>query len=233
MTDVQYLSDLPVEVLWHNLDDDKPIVAARTSTKGALAGSERGDGLVNALVRDRHGVPFEHMSLTARVTLPLFTWEQVVKHRAGVSVSRESGRYKELEPLFYLPGPQRPLVQVGRPMAYQLEPGTEALRAFVNGELRTGAVTSYARYRRMLEAGVTRELARTTLPEHIMTVGVITLNARALLHFLSLRTHRETATYESHPQYEIEALADKLERVLEAEAPVTWRAFCEHGRVAP
>jgi thymidylate synthase (FAD) len=121
MSEITFTSDIDVELLWTNFSDDKPIIAARTSTKGGDATSDSGRGLIRALVRDGHGVPFEHMTMTVRVTAPLFVWPQIQQHRAGVSLSRESGRYRELEPAFYIPDWDRPLKQVGKPMEYKFE----------------------------------------------------------------------------------------------------------------
>lgn len=233
MTDIQFTSNIDVELLKTDFSDEWPIIAARTSTKGAGAGSEAGAGLVNALVRDHHGVPFEHETATWRIRVPVFVQRQLVKHRAGVSVSEESGRYRELEPLFYVPEAARPLAQVGKPMEYNLIPGDIGQRNLVAEDLRVIAAQAYASYKGMIDAGVTRELARAVLPLNWMTTAVVTFNARSLMHFLSLRTSKPGAVLVSHPQYEIEVLADAFEDTLREFAPLTHRAFDLNGRVAP
>jgi thymidylate synthase (FAD) len=40
------------------------------------------------------------------------------------SYNEESGRYKKLEPVFYVPGPERKLVQIGKAGAYEFVDGT-------------------------------------------------------------------------------------------------------------
>ena len=233
MTDVRFTSDISVELLKTDFSDEWPIIAARTSTKGAGADSEAGAGLVNALVRDHHGVPFEIMTMTARIQVPVFVQRQLVKHRAGVSVSEESGRYRELDPLFYVPAVDRPLAQVGKPMDYNLVPGNVEQKNAVHEDLRIIAVQAYVAYKQMIDLGVTREIARSVLPLNWMTTAVVTFNARSLMHFLSLRTSKPGAVLVSHPQFEIEMLADKLEDVLREFAPSTHAAFERHGRKAP
>ena len=233
MTDIQFTSNIDVELLKTDFSDEWPIIAARTSTQGAGAGSEAGAGLINALVRDHHGVPFEHETATWRIRVPVFVQRQLVKHRAGVSVSEESGRYRELEPLFYVPAADRPLAQVGKPMEYNLVLGTDEQRVCVGGALRGASRYAWSEYRGLIDAGVTREIARAVLPLNWVTTAVITMNARSLMHFLSLRTSRPGAVLVSHPQYEIEVLADAFEDTLREFAPLTHRAFDLNGRQAP
>ena len=66
----------------------------------------------------------------------------------------------------------------------------------------------------MLDAGVAREVARIVLPLTIYSSMYVTLNARSLMNFLSLRTHDEDARFPSFPQREIEMCAEQMEAVL-------------------
>jgi len=63
----------------------------------------------------------------------------------------------------------------------------------------------------MLEAGVAREVARGVLPVNIYSSMYVTMNARALMNFLSLRTKREGTVFPSYPQREIEMVAEQME----------------------
>jgi thymidylate synthase (FAD) len=60
-----------------------------------------------------------------------------------------------------------------------------------------------------------------------------TCNARSLMHFLSLRTKREEATFPSFPQREIEMVAEKMETIFSELMPLTYEAWQSNGRVAP
>ena len=51
-----------------------------------------------------------------------------------------------------------------------------------------------------------------------------TCNARALMHFLSLRTKHEDATFPSFPQREIEMVAEKMEAAFAELMPLTHAA---------
>ena len=65
----------------------------------------------------------------------------------------------------------------------------------------------------MLAAGVAREVARIVLPLNIYSSMYVTMNARSLMNFLSLRTKVEGTHFPSFPQREIEMCAEKMESV--------------------
>ena len=61
----------------------------------------------------------------------------------------------------------------------------------------------------------------------------VTMNARSLINFLSLRTKREVTHFPSFPQREIEMVAELMEKFFANLMPLTYGAFEENGRVAP
>jgi thymidylate synthase (FAD) len=85
----------------------------------------------------------------------------------------------------------------------------------------------------MLEAGVAREVARIVLPVNIYSSMYVTMNSRALMNFLSLRTKREGTHFPSFPQREIEMCAEKMEDAWAKLMPLSYESFNENGRVAP
>ncbi len=235
---IQFRSDVDVELVRASAHDADVLFSARVSTKGeqslddvdAKAGT--GAGLINFLMRDRHGTPFEHNSMTFYVRAPIFVFREFMRHRMA-SYNEESGRYRELRPDFYVPGPDRKLVQVGKPGAYTFEDGTPEQHATVDKEIRESCAQAYAAYRRMLAAGVAREVARAVLPVTIYSSMYVTMNARSLMNFLSLRTTREGTHFPSFPQREIEMVAEKMEDIWAELMPMTYEAFNKNGRVSP
>jgi thymidylate synthase (FAD) len=85
----------------------------------------------------------------------------------------------------------------------------------------------------MLEAGVAREVARVVLPVTLYSSMYVTMNARSLMNFLSLRTKREGTHFPSFPQREIEMVAEKMEDLWKPLMPMTAETFDQNGRVAP
>ena len=236
--EVTFRSDVTVELVRAGARDSDVVFAARVSTQGeqTLAhvddDAERSQGLINYLMRDRHGSPFEHNSMTFYVQAPIFVFREFMRHRIA-SYNEESGRYRELRPVFYVPGRDRKLVQVGKPGAYDFVHGTPEQFALVEAETRAACTQAYAAYQRMLAAGVAREVARIVLPLTIYSSMYVTMNARALMNFLSLRTKREHAANPSFPQREIEMCAEQMEQFWRELMPLTHAAFEANGRVAP
>lgn len=232
-----FTEDVRVELVRHSGDDAAIAAAARVSTLGELADAPadpaRDTGLLNYLMRDRHGSPWEHASLTFLISAPIFVFREFHRHRAGWSYNEASGRYRELPPEFYIPAANRPLRQTGKPGAYTFQPGTESQHYETAARLRETAEAAYGNYRFLLDIGVAREVARMCLPLNIVSTMYTTCNPRSLMHFLSLRTKRANAAFPSYPQREIEMVAEKMEARLAEHFPATWTAFCQNGRVAP
>jgi thymidylate synthase (FAD) len=233
-----FRSDVTVELVRSAARDADVLFAARVSTQGEQsleqldADPARSRGLINYLVRSRHGSPFEHNSMTFYVQAPIFVFREFMRHRIA-SYNEESGRYRELEPVFYVPGAGRRLVQVGKPGHYDFVDGTPEQQALVEEETRRVCTEAYAAYRRMLGAGIAREVARIVLPLTIYSSMYVTLNARSLMNFLSLRTKHEDSRFPSYPQREIEMCAERMETLWAGLMPLTHEAFAANGRVAP
>ncbi len=236
--DITFRSDMTVELVKHAASDADVIWAARVSTKGeqsladVSSDPERSGGLINFLMRDRHGTPFEHSSMTFYVSAPIFVFREFMRHRT-FSYNEESGRYRKLEPVFYVPGRDRKLVQSGKPGAYVFAEGSDEQHALVTKTVEDACRQSYEAYLEMLEAGVAREVARCVLPVGLYSSMYATCNARALMNFLSLRVKHPDATFPSFPQREIEMVAEQMETLWAELMPLTHAAFERNGRVCP
>jgi len=236
--EIKFRSDVTVELVKESASDADVIWAARVSTKGDQSLAEIKEdtnasaGLINYLMRDRHGSPFEHSVMTFFVQAPIFMWREHFRHRMA-SYNEESGRYKVLEPVFYVPGPDRKLIQIGKAGAYEFVDGTEEQFKVVTEETKKSCAVAYESYEAMLAAGVAREVARIVLPVTIYSSAYVTMNARAMMNFLSLRRKAEGSHFPSFPQREIEMVAEKYEEAFQKLMPLTHASFIANGRVAP
>lgn len=236
---IELRDDVTVELVKHSAADSDVLFAARVSTVGEQSleelskDPERSKGLINYLMRDRHGSPFEHNSMTFFINAPILVFREFMRHRVGWSYNEESGRYRELQPVFYVPGPDRKLVQQGRPGKYVFVEGTPEQHASVGSAMEESYRQSYRAYQEMLAQGVAREVARSVLPVGLFSSMYATCNARSLMHFLGLRTQHEQATVPSFPQREIEMVGEKMEAEWAKLMPLTYAAFNANGRVAP
>jgi thymidylate synthase (FAD) len=229
---VDFRSDMTVKLIQSMGGDESVALSARVSTGGGVTTPERDAGLINYLMRDRHGTPFEHNSFTFYVEAPIFVFREFMRHRMA-SYNEESGRYKELDPVFYVPAQERNLIQVGKTGAYEFIEGSDAQYKTVKEEIYTSSKNAFESYKTMLDAGIAREVARMVLPVNIYSSMYVTMNARALMNFLSLRTTRDGTHFPSFPQREIEMVAEKMEELFAEKMPVTYDCFNKNGRVAP
>ena len=236
--EIIFRSDVTVELVKSSASDADVIWAARVSTAGEQSMEEIGQdpaksaGLINYLARERHGSPFEHTSMTFFVSAPIFVFREFMRHRIA-SYNEESGRYRELNPVFYVPDENRKLIQIGKTGAYTFVDGTPEQFSVSVAAMKKAYVVAYEQYQVMLAQGIAREVARVVLPVGLYSSMYVTMNARALMNFLSLRTSREGSHFPSYPQREIEMVAEKMEAEFARLMPLTYGAFEKSGRIAP
>lgn len=214
-------------VLDNFMADDLSVVnAARVSfAKRKDAVDEVDKSLINFLMRERHGTPFEHNAFRFHVKCPIFVAREWFRHRIG-SFNEFSARYTQVPGEFYTPDPADVRTQVGKPGAYVFEPVDESLANETIEIMRGVNEKAYEAYLHLVSRGVAKEVARGVLPVSMMTQFYWTVNARSLMNFLSLRTH-ETA------QLEIRRYADEVELYFKRAMPVTYDAWIKNGKVAP
>ncbi|MEU9603665.1 FAD-dependent thymidylate synthase [Streptomyces sp. NPDC048057] len=212
--------------------DHSIVRAARVSSGSKTGDPVRDGGLINFLMRDRHGSPFEAAVLQFKIGVPLFVAREWFRHRVS-SFNEVSGRYTVLEPVFYEPAEGRPMTQLGKPGAYRFEPGTVTQARHSRVAHRQVAETAWTAYEDQLALGVAREVARNVLPLSLYTSFYWTVNARSLMNFLSLRRVTEATTVPTYPLYEIDQAAGLVEELAREVAPEAFAAFDKHGRVAP
>jgi thymidylate synthase (FAD) len=182
-------------------------------------------GLIRFLMRERHASPFEHSVFRFHVRSPIFIAREWFRHRWG-SFNEFSMRYAKATDEFYVPEPEDVRSQVGKPGAYSFEPVSDELAERTREELQAVYETAYETYERLVEAGVARELARSVIPVGAYTEFFWTVNARALMNFVSLRAADAA-------QREIRMYAEAVESFFEQKMPVTHAAFVAAGRIAP
>ncbi len=239
MTEIRTSSALTVELIDSMGGDASVLAAMMVSTKGEASKDmlrkdpEEAKGKINFLMANRHGTPFEHNAFTFFVKAPIAVFREWHRHRIGFSYNEESGRYKQLEPEFYIPPPDRPLEQVGKPGAYEFVPATEPQYVIMVDIMKRQFELAYGEYERLLRLGIAKEVARGVLPVYIYSSMYVTLNARSLMAFLSLRTKYAGSKFPSFPMWEIEQCGHKMDAYFDHLMPITREAFRQHGSVCP
>lgn len=252
MTEIRFREDFTVECIDHMGDDLRIAQAAWVSTGNEVQEyvhqnnveyptelDERARGLLKFLMKNRHGTPFEAGALQMRVEAPIFIWREWHRHRIGFSYNEESARYKQLQPVFYVPGEER-RKHCLKPEGFK--PSKPGWRGFIerdpisfaedNEKVRASCQAQYGLYVERLQIGYDNGLARIDLPVGIYSSCYVTCNPRSLMAFLSLRVDEEHAMFETHPLWEMDLIARMVEQLFAQYWPITYE-FWNERRVAP
>lgn len=253
MSELIFLSEPDVRLIDHMGDDNSVVHAARVSVSGEQlvdgfpteeearnlpfqeleSRRKRATGLINYLMREKHGTPFEQNSMKFFVKAPVFVFREFHRHRVGFSYNEMSGRYTKLLPEFWIPGEDRPLVNTGTSARPVMSPGPIEQWSDQVERMTRAYEVAWEAYEAAIEDNVANEVARSVLPVGIYSQMYVTMNLRSAFSFLSLRTQREDAKHVSRPQREIEDVANIIEEYVARLFPVSYEKYIEHGRVAP
>lgn len=207
-------------------DDISVVNSARVSFgKRTDVLGEADTGLIRFLMRSRHGTPFEHNAFRFHVKTPIFVAREWFRHRIG-SFNEYSGRYSVMPNEYYVPQPEHIRTQVGKPGNYTFEPLPSDEATDVAQIMDAYSITSFDAYESLVNRGVAKEVARMILPLGSYTEFYWTVNARALMNFLSLRNDQAA-------QFEIREYAKAVESLFCEIMPITYAAWIDYGRVAP
>lgn len=217
----------PVSVLDHgfvrlvdHMGDDLAIVRnARVSYAAEWrTGEDEGkdEKLLRYLYANRHTSPFESVVFTFEVKAPIFVLRQWHRHRTW-SFNEVSARYTELPGEFYVPKVEDITTQHGTNK--QMRTTAQHPEAVgIQNCIRQACEAAVAEYRKMLEHGAPRELARSILPVAIYSHMFATVDLHNLFHFLRLRLHE-------HAQMEIRVYAAAMLELIRPLVPVAVSAF--------
>ena len=217
---MEFVDHSTVELIKHNASDEDVAFAAWVSNFGDEArdrDTSRIEGLINFLYKNKHMSPFEHGSFTFFVDTPIFVAREFMRHRT-FSYNETSGRYKELEPRFYMAPQTRPVVQKGKVGAYHFEAGSPEMYDIIVSQTEESYAVAWDAYQNMLHAGVAKEVARNVLPVGIYTQFYATANPRNIMQFLTLRNDK-------HALKEIRDVAVEIEKAFAQAMPLTYAAY--------
>ncbi len=207
-------------------DDLSVVNAARVSfAQSSTELDDKAKGLINFLMREKHGTPFEHNAFRFHIKCPIFVAREWFRHRIG-SFNEFSARYSVMKDEFFVPKKDDVRSQSGKPGAYFFVPMNGDVSESVVNAIRSANEYSYATYSHLIDVGVAKELARVVLPMGMYTEFYWTVNARALMNFISLRT-AETA------QLDIQRYANEVRAIFSEKMPATFKAWIENGSVCP
>lgn len=186
---------------------------------------EADERLIRMLIEHGHMTPFEQTYLQFRVKAPIFVVRQWMRHRIGVSYNEASGRYTEFSGEYYMPKTWRvPDPQNRHAVTVDMVlPDAEDLQTTYKKTVDYCLQT----YKRLIDAGVVKELARGLLPLCMYTEFMFSCNMRSLLHFVALRD-------DIHAQWEIRQYARGMLDLAQQYFPVvvrTWQSVQEQRKI--
>jgi len=195
---------MKVKLLSHTKNPEQIIAAAIRQCYASVGPGElkkkidkaTRERLIKQVMASGHTSTLEHASFTFGIEgIARVSEIQLIRHRVGCSYSIQSGRYvKRGDAKFVIP---------------------ESIKNSKEFLLRWRKILKEVQemYNEMTDAGIKAEDARYLQPQSIQTKIVVTMNARALLHFLELRCCKRA-------QWEIQQLANLMLKEVKKVAPI-------------
>lgn len=197
--------------------DDDICEAARLSYGRGTKKVSNNEKLIKYLYSHDHTSPFEMVEMKFQIRMPIFIMRQWVRHRTA-NLNEYSGRYSIMPKLYYVPKPHQ---IKGQHATNKQASGQELdFQTAVNVSTNIHYASEYlfAMYEKLLQIGVSREMARIILPLNTYTEIVWKLDLNNLLKMLRLRD-------DPHAQPEIQAYAKVISNYVKEFYPMTYNAY--------
>jgi thymidylate synthase (FAD) len=205
-------------------DDKSAVEAARVSfsnhtNKEDRTMTERDKKLASFLMDEGHFTPFEHLIIKVHVKTPIFVARQWFRHRL-FSYNEISRRYTSKQAdEFYIPDHIRTQDEINKQGS--IKTNQKELEKSDIALIEASYMRSYQDYKKLLEHGVAREMARMVMPFGQYTEFYMTGNIRSYMNFLNLRA-------DSHAQWEIQEYAKALAEIFKNVYPYTYEYFIKN-----
>lgn len=174
--------------------------------------SDKDKNLISYLASHQHSSPFEHITATFRIKVPLFIRSQIMRHRT-FSYNEQSRRYTSEHVEIWYPDEWRGQSNL------DLQCSSGVITDSTIDEMYQNALAvSFRVYLSMLERGIAREQARAVLPQGCYTTFYMTGNLHNWVHFLKLRL-------DGHAQPEVRVVAKAIRDKLSELFPVSINAL--------
>lgn len=218
-SETQVLDHGYVKILDVMGDDASPDRDARISTGVAARSEAMETTLIRFLLRHKHTTPFEGAVMKFEVRAPIMVIREWFRHRM-FSYNEESGRYKQLDPLYYTPNETRVAFQAksNHQGSGEQHPDADKFVVQWSDEQREFEES----YNELIQThNVARELARLNMPVSHYSTFVVTGNLLNWFRFLQLRM-------DANAQYEIRVYANALHDLAKQYFPRCFEAFNDY-----
>lgn len=225
------MAEISVQYIDHMGDDLRVVNSARVSfNKEASLFGEKDAKLLRYLAKHNHWTPFSHPMITLRENVPIFVARQRFKHIVGFTYNEVSRRYVDDEPEFYVPKVwrSRPEGSVkqgsGEGVITEIDlsyrPNTRSWLSTPEAEYDGLVRSCKFIYTKLIESGVSPEMARMVLPQSMMTSYYVTGSLAAFARAYKQRI-------DNHAQKEIQDLAVQWDEIIRPLFPQAWSALVD------
>lgn len=195
-------------------DAELNIVEIARVSSSRVDKTEKPEGLIGYLIKNKHWSPFEHSFLTFEIITSKAIGIQLLRHRS-FTFQEFSQRYAKVEAI-------EP-IEIREQAAINRQSSTEVFNPMVPGFDETGCKASelmdacitgvQTAYNQLLEAGVAKECARMILPMATQTTIFMTGSIRSWIHFLDIRD-------DGHAQKEAQEIAREIKNIFIDQLPL-------------
>lgn len=178
--------------------------------------SEKPEGLINYLIKNKHWSPFEHGFITMEIQTSKAIGIQLLRHRS-FTFQEFSQRYAvvtDFEPIELRQqhkNNRQSSTEVFNPMIRDYTEEGTMVHADVVVDNLLADINNI--YQQLLEAGVARECARMILPMTTQTTIYMTGPVRSWIHLFDVRD-------DGHAQKEIQLIAKEMKKVFIEQCPL-------------
>ena len=185
--------------------------------------SEKPEGLINYLIKNKHWSPFEHSYMTVEIETSKAIGIQLLRHRSFTfqEFSQRYARVSDFEPIELRRQAEKnrqsseevfdPLFSENyRDGKYEGVPASQVIEKFVDIAARM--------YDELIDLGVAKECARMILPMCTSTTIYMTGSVRSWIHMLEIRD-------DSHSQLEAQRIAKEIKKLFIKELPIISNAL--------
>lgn len=202
------------------MGNDLSVVKSARASYNAVEKSgqdlEKDMKLIHYLMKHNHTSPFESVVATFEVKAPIFVFRQWMRHRTQ-SFNEVSARYTELKDDYYIPETQQITTQSSQNKQMKTD-RVNCDAEEIKDLILKYSESSFIAYKRLLELGCPREMARAVLPMGTYSTMIVTANLLNWFKFIRLRSCEKS-------QYEIRVYSDSVLEFLRAVAPIACEAF--------
>jgi len=189
--------------------------------------SEKPEGLISYLIKNKHWSPFEHSYMTIEIITSKAIGIQLLRHRSFTfqEFSQRYAKVEEFEPIEL-----RKQADKNRQSStdficsidinsykYILNEKCKEYQDIVDAYIKALELCQTA-YLKALNAGIARECARFILPMTTQTTLYMTGSIRSWIHMLDLRD-------DSHAQKEIQLVAKEIKKIFIEQFPIISKAL--------